>query len=409
MVIHIIHIGNELLNGIKDNTHLTYLGKQFQKYNLPITRASIIPDSNSAIRYAISDAIKDADLIITTGGLGSTIDDCTRDVVAAFLKLPLHDHPPTKDKLKKLIKEKKHTYRKSFLRQQKVPQGAEVLENLVGTAPGIKICVGKKTIILLPGPTRELIPMFEKQVIPNLEKSGLLPEGGESILIQTAFLAESLVQNLIFDIFQNRYKFLNIALCAHDGGVSIQLTDTKKQYGKIKLDSVRLKLQKALGKDFVACGETTIAEALIKEMTQLGKTISAGESCTGGLISSLLTDVPGASKVFLGSSIMYTNQSKSQDKIVPKQLIEDYGAVSEEVARTMVLGIAKKYQSDFAISTTGYLDNNIGKQQIPSGTVFVGIKSPDKTMVIKTHNKGSRGYLKKRIALFALDQVRRLL
>lgn len=409
MDIQLIHIGNELLNGIRINSHLTYLGKEFQKYNLPISRAYIIPDTESAIRSVFTEAIQKADLIIATGGLGPTVDDCTKEVVANLLELPLHDHPPTKDKLNRFIKGKKDPYGEAFLQQQKVPKGAEVLENLVGTAPGLKICVDNKIIILLPGPPRELIPMFEKQVIPYLEKSESIPRGGENILIQTAFLAESLLQNIIFDTFKNRYKSLNIALCAHNCGVSVQLTDTKKKYGKTKLDSIALELQKALGKDFVAYGETSIAEELVKKLTKSGKTISTGESCTGGLISSLLTDVPGASKVFLGSSVLYTNQSKTQNNIVPENLIQEHGPVSEAVAKAMVIGIAKKYQSDYAISTTGYLDSNIGDQKIPPGTVFIGIKSPDKILVLRTQNKGSRNYLKQRTALFALDKVRRLL
>lgn len=409
MVIHLIHIGNELLNGIRINRHLTYLGKQFHKRNLSISQASVIPDTQSAIRFAFMEATQKADLIIATGGLGPTVDDCTKEVVATLLGLPLHDHLPTKDKLSRFIKEKKISYGLAFSRQQKVPQGAEVLENLVGTAPGLKICLGKKIIILLPGPPRELIPMFENQVIPHLEKASLLPRGGESILFQTAFVAESLLQNLLFDILKEHQEHLAIALCAHNGGVSVQLTDTNKRYGKTKLDLIGLEVQRALGKDFVAYGETSIAEEVIKQLTKLGHTIATAESCTGGLISSLLTDVAGASKVFLGSSVLYSNQSKSLEKVVPEKLIAEQGVVSEAVARAMVIGIAKKYKSDYAISTTGYLDSNSGDYQIPSGTVFIGIKSPTKITILKTEKKGSRAYLKERTALLALDQVRRLL
>ena len=404
-----ITLGDELLLGIRENTHLTYLGNQLAHHGLEPAANLVIRDNPEDIRLFFSEAWKRSDLVITTGGLGPTTDDITRENIAQALGEELVFDPIVETALKDRFKQLARPMPEINLRQCYRLGNSEILENPYGTAPGIWLKKDNKILVMLPGPAREMHPMFEEQVIPRLQKEGIFPEIDCYLQIRTAGIGESTVAEKVEHLFEGK-KGLIVGYCAHAGMVDIRLSSLDSDsINDQDLHNLADACRDALGEDFVCLGDRTIAEVIFREVRNLNKTIAVAESCTGGLLSSSFTEIPGISKVFHGGAVCYHNDAKVQMLDVPESMIEQHGAVSEEVAIAMATGACEKYGADYGLSVTGFAGPTGGTQVLPVGSIYLGYSSPVGVWAKKIHLRGDRASNRRRAATAALDWMRRKL
>ena len=404
-----ITLGDELLLGIRENTHLTYLGNQLAHHGLEPAANLVIRDNPEDIRLFFSEAWKRSDLVITTGGLGPTTDDITRENIAQALGEELVFDPIVETALKDRFKQLARPMPEVNLRQCYRLGNSEILENPYGTAPGIWLKKDNKILVMLPGPAREMHPMFEEQVIPRLQKEGIFPEIDCYLQIRTAGIGESTVAEKVEHLFEGK-KGLIVGYCAHAGMVDIRLSSLDSDsINDQDLHNLADACRDALGEDFVCLGDRTIAEVIFREVRNLNKTIAVAESCTGGLLSSSFTEIPGISKVFHGGAVCYHNDAKVQMLDVPESMIEQHGAVSEEVAIAMATGACEKYGADYGLSVTGFAGPTGGTQVLPVGSIYLGYSSPVGVWAKKIHLRGDRASNRRRAATAALDWMRRKL
>ena len=404
-----ITLGDELLLGIRENTHLTYLGNQLAHHGLEPAANLVIRDNPEDIRLFFSEAWKRSDLVITTGGLGPTTDDITRENIAQALGEELVFDPVIETALKDRFKQLARPMPEINLRQCYRLGNSEILENPYGTAPGIWLKKDNKILVMLPGPAREMHPMFEEQVIPRLQKEGIFPEIDCYLQIRTAGIGESTVAEKVEHLFEGK-KGLIIGYCPHAGMVDIRLSSLDSDsINDQDLHNLADACRDALGEDFVCLGDRTIAEVIFREVRNLNKTIAVAESCTGGLLSSSFTEIPGISKVFHGGAVCYHNDAKVQMLDVPESMIEQHGAVSEEVAIAMATGACEKYGADYGLSVTGFAGPTGGTQVLPVGSIYLGYASPVGVWAKKIQLRGDRASNRRRAATAALDWMRRKL
>lgn len=404
-----ITLGDELLLGVRENAHLTYLGNQLAHHGIEPAANLVIRDNPEDIRLFFSEAWKRSDLVITTGGLGPTTDDITRENIAQALGEQLVFDPNVEIGLRERFSQLGRPMPEINLRQCYRPGNAEIINNPYGTAPGLWLKKDNKILIMLPGPAREMHPMFQEQIIPRLQKEGCFPEIDCYLQIRTAGIGESSVAEKVEHLFKGKEALL-IGYCAHAGMVDIRLSSLDSDIiNDQDLHDLADACRDALGEDFVCTGERTLAEVIFRELRNLDKTLAVAESCTGGLLSSSFTEIPGISKVFHGGAVCYHNDAKVQMLDVPESMIEQHGAVSEEVAIAMATGACEKYGADYGLSVTGFAGPTGGTQVLPVGSIFLGYSSPVGVWAKKIQLRGDRASNRRRAATAALDWMRRKL
>jgi len=404
-----ITIGDELLLGIRENAHLTYLGTQLAHHGIEPAANLVIRDNPEDIGLFFSQAWHRSDLIITTGGLGPTTDDITRESIAEALGEKLVFDPKVELSLKDRFSQLAKPMPEINLRQCYRPENAEVLENPYGTAPGLVLKKDGKILVMLPGPAREMHPMFEQTIVPLLQKEGLFPEIDCYLQIRTAGIGESALAEKIEHLFNDK-EALVVGYCAHAGMVDVRLSSLD---GEILTEQALQQLaddcRKAIGEDFVCMGDRTLAEVIFRELRSLNKTLAVAESCTGGLLSSSFTEIAGISKVFHGGAVCYHNDAKVQMVEVPESMLKQHGAVSEEVAIAMATGACEKFGADYGLSVTGFAGPTGGTQVLPVGSIYLGYSSPVGVWAKKIQLRGDRASNRRRAATAALDWMRRKL
>jgi len=404
-----ITIGDELLLGIRENAHLTYLGTQLAHHGIEPAANLVIRDNPEDIGLFFSQAWQRSDLIITTGGLGPTTDDITRESIAEALGEKLVFDPKIELSLKDRFSQLAKPMPEINLRQCYRPENAEVLENPYGTAPGLVLKKDGKILVMLPGPAREMHPMFEQTIVPLLQKEGLFPEIDCYLQIRTAGIGESALAEKIEHLFKDK-EALVVGYCAHAGMVDVRLSSLD---GEILTEQALQQLaddcRKAIGEDFVCMGDRTLAEVIFRELRALNKTLAVAESCTGGLLSSSFTEIAGISKVFHGGAVCYHNDAKVQMVEVPESMLKQHGAVSEEVAIAMATGACEKFGADYGLSVTGFAGPTGGTQVLPVGSIYLGYSSPVGVWAKKIQLRGDRASNRRRAATAALDWMRRKL
>lgn len=402
-----LFIGDELLAGLRTNTHLRFLGGILAEQNLEHVRATELPDERAAIAEAFRTAWERADLVVTTGGLGPTEDDLTVEALAHALDCPLEHSAEAEAHLRAFFRARGRTPTENNLRQCLLLRGAELLENPNGTAVGQWLERDGKILVVLPGPPRELHPMVHEQVVPRLQARGWAHEGQRHIILRTSGVGESqLAEQLEGQLAPLRERF-DIAFAASPGVVDLRLTALDAAVDEAALRAAAETLRKALGDDFACFGEQPLAEVVLQQLRVLGRTLAVAESCTGGLLASTLTDIPGASKVFKGGVVCYLNEAKESLLDIPPCLLEQHGAVSAESAVAMATGVAERLESDYAVSITGFAGPSGGNE--PAGTVYVGYHSPAGVWSGRFMQPGSRTAVKQRAVNTALDFLRRKL
>lgn len=406
--LEIITLGDELLLGIRANSHLTYLGKQIARYGVTIQRNIVIRDEAKEIEQFFLESWATSDVVITTGGLGPTRDDVTRETLAKVLGLKLEHDDTVEAAIRDRFEKMGRRVTENNLRQAKIPEGAEVLPNSNGTAPGIWLKKDGKHLVMLPGPPMELYLMFEEQVLPRLQAEGLIAKRPYYLQLRTCGAGESHLETELNPIFERHGEKLSVAYCAHDGMVDIRLSP---RHGGLlswsEIEGIGEECKEAIGEDFVAFGEPTLAQLVLIQLRALGKTLAVAESCTGGLLANSFTDIPGASKSFAGGVVCYNNNAKVELLGVPDSIVQQHGAVSAECAVALATGAAEKFSSDYALSVTGFAGPGGGTEENPVGTLYLGYHSPVGVWSRKLVYPGNRLAVKSRAVSASLDWMRR--
>ena len=402
----VINVGDELLDGLRENGHLLWLGEHLARRGLPITRSLVVRDDAAEIARSVGEAWGAYDLIVTTGGIGPTSDDHTREAVAGALGLSLTHVPAAEQALRDRFKMIGRKVAAADLSQCYVPAGADSLPNPRGTAPGVFLHRDGRALVMLPGPSLELRPMFEDEVVPRLRQVGCACQGEAYVQVRTfgigAVPLEAIVRPLLA-------PGMALSFGTHTGVVDARISSAGGGATADQLCEVARKIRDAVGEDFVATGHACLATLVVEQLRSLEKTVALAESCTGGLLANAFTDVPGASKVFAGSAVCYANDAKVNLLGVPDCLIAQHGAVSAECAAAMATGAIEKFGSDYAIAVTGYAGPGGGTDADPVGTVYFGYASPTGVWSQRMALPGDRRQIKQRAVNTALDFMRRKL
>ena len=406
MKIEVINTGTELLLGKVVNTHLAFLGEELFKLGLRIRRQTAIPDGDE-IREALESAFPRCDLILVTGGLGPTSDDITRETVAAMLGRTLHHDEAVWAQIREYFRRRDITPSANNERQAMVPEGAVVLENSLGTAPGLFFprTDSNPHLFLLPGPPRELKPMFRELVAPNLNRirgADAPPRPWRNFKIFG--VGESVIAREI-ETALNAIEGLEHGYCCRIGEVDVRLIGPQEA-----LEKASRIVRQAFSEQIVTESETPLEQIVVEMLKQLRQTISTAESCTGGLIAHTLTNVPGSSEVFHRGYVTYANEAKSDLLGVPAEWIERNGAVSEPVVVAMAEGCLSRSGADHALAVSGIAGPGGGSPEKPAGTVFIALACRNRrTLVCREFFPMDRLSFKQRVCFHALDLLRRRL
>jgi nicotinamide-nucleotide amidase len=402
MRVEIINTGTELLLGEVTNTHLGYLAQSLFGLGLRVERQITVPDG-VAIAEAFEDAMGRSELILVTGGLGPTSDDITRDAAAEAFGKTLIFHPEILEGIAARFASRKYPMNDLQKSQAMVPEGGVVLENKNGTAPGLIIQNDKTVAVLLPGPPRELRPMWESEALPWLRKhfAALLPPTHE-ISLRILGVGESRVQILVEkDILA--LGAIEIGYCARPGEVDLRLISGDADLLERAADLARSRLGDAV----YAENGTTMEQTVIRLAMAAGKIIATAESCTGGLIASRLSDVEGSSGVFRYGWVTYHEEAKIRELGVHDWLIKKHGVISNEVAAAMAEGALRESGADFAISVTGIAGPDKVEEkpvgQVHFGLAQKGVPTRTEERNLASSNRNSFKYMTSQVAL---DMIR---
>jgi len=397
--IELITTGSELLLGFAVNTHLNFLARQVAPLGLRISRHSTVGDDADALRAAVSEALARTEILVITGGLGPTSDDITRAIVADVLHRPLHLDPTVAEAIRERFRKRHREMPEKNLVQAMVPEGARVLPNRNGTAPGLAIAHDGKTIFLLPGPPRELEPMFTESVLPLLPRCA----GSECRIYKVAALPESIVEQQVAPLLAD-IAGLELGYCARPGEVEVRVISGLPA----QLAEADARIRRSLGDDMFGTGGVRMEEVVVRLLSDAGKTVATAESCTGGLIAHRLTNVSGSSAVFLNGWVTYSNAAKQRDTGVCDETLKQHGAVSEPVAREMAEGARTRSGADYALSATGIAGPTGGSLDKPVGLVFIGLATATGTQVQRWQLAFDRETFKFFVSQTALDMLRRV-
>lgn len=408
MKAEIISVGTELLLGQIVDTNAAFLARRLAELGVELYRRVTVGDNPERLKKALQEALQRADLVITIGGLGPTDDDLTREMAAEVMGLPLVlDQAAWKD-IQTYFRKLNRPLTENNKKQAQIPQGGKALANRWGTAAGVWAEKDGKCVLCLPGPPKELEPMFEEEVLPLLaaRAQGTIT----STVLKIASLGESLVAEKISDLLREQTN-PTIAPLVQDGEVILRLTSRARD----REEAARLmapleeELHRRLGTAIYGRDGDTLASVVVELLASFGQTLATAESCTGGLLASRITDVPGASEVFGLGVVAYSNQAKEELLGVPKELLEKEGAVSSLVAEAMAKGIQKRASSHWGIGITGIAGPTGGTPQKPVGLVYLALARGKDCEVHKLHWPGSREAVRRRTVNFALDLLRQKL
>ena len=374
MRVHVINTGTELLLGHVLNTHLTFIARELFPLGLRVERQSTVPDG-AAIRDAMAAALKEADVVFVTGGLGPTTDDITREAAAELFSLNMQQDAKVTEAIKLRLRTRGFPMTDRILRQADVPEGAEVLPNANGTAPGLylKRTAARRSrhLFLLPGPPRELEPMFRRSVLPILEEINKGAVAPQVRTFRIACVGESVVEAAVGPQLL-ALPGVELGYCARPGEVDVRVMGPAAA-----LDEADKIIKGAFAQQLYTTGDEDLEEVVVRLLAARKQTLAVAESCTGGALADRVTDVPGASAVFLAGFVTYANEAKAEVLRVTKTTISTEGAVSEAVARQMAEGALARTNADYALATTGIAGPGGGSEEKPVGTIFIAVASAD--------------------------------
>lgn len=401
-----IGIGSELLTSLKPETNSLYIAKRLEEVGIKLAFKTICGDHEEDIINVLKTARNRVQLIIITGGLGPTDDDLTRQAVSKFLERELVFKEEIIERIAGRYRMRGREMPDINIRQGFVIEGAEIIQNPVGTAPGMWVEEKGVLIVILPGPPAEMIPMFDSSVLPKLRE--ISPFFISRCTLKVAGLTESEVDSYISEI-SRRARNTNISVLATPGVIEIHITSRSKKSIEDSLaimEDVKGKIKEVLGENVFSEGEK-IEEVIGKMLRERGETISVAESCTGGLLCSKITDIPGSSDYFERGFIVYSNISKIENMGIPEELIAKEGAVSQQVAKLMAKRVREISKTTYGIGITGIAGPGGGSYEKPVGTVHIAISWDSGELNTKNYFFGTREQIKTQSVVKALDMLRR--
>lgn len=405
----ILSIGSELTSGQTVNTNAAYLARRLQEAGAACARHLAIPDEAPVIVGAVRETLASHHLVIVTGGLGPTFDDVTASALAQATNRPLRFVPEAARRVRLFYRAHHRRLNRLALRQALLPRGAEALPNPVGTAPGIWLTLNNgRTVVAMPGVPREMRAIFERSVLPRLRRMA----GRSSIAtrtLRTMGLVELQIQEALRTVRIPRA--MQVGLYPNLMAVDVRLTVTGESLPAARrhLDRVERALRGRLGEAVYGRDEQRLEEVIGKTLTRKRLTLAVAESCTGGLVSDRLTDVPGSSRYLILSVVAYHNRAKEELLGVPKEMLRRDGAVSAQVARAMAEGVRRSAGTDVGLAVTGLAGPSGGSPQKPVGLVYLAVADRRQTAIARHQFHGDRLAIKAQAAQMALDVLRRSL
>jgi nicotinamide-nucleotide amidase len=405
----VVSIGDEILIGQTIDSNASYINSKLLSIGIPVVSCYTAGDDIDSILRSLKRAGSDADVVLTTGGLGPTDDDLTRQAFGRFLGAELQLQSELLEKLKSFFAKRDIQMPEKNKIQAYIPAGARALSNNIGTAPGIITKAEGKLFIAMPGVPSEMKQMFEESVLKELKTfAAEARKAGMTLRKLKCFGAgESTIAELLGSICKrDRNPLINCT--AEYGVITLYIIATAKDKDEAEqlAEKDEYLLRNILGKLIFGAEEDALAEVVGEKLTQLKKTIAVAESCTGGCLAKLLTDVSGASKYFTHGWVTYSNSSKTSELGVAAELIGKYGAVSEQVAQAMAKGARNRAGTNFAIGITGVAGPTGGSEQKPVGLVYIGVDSDSGCITKRFIISGDRNSIRLQTAQTALNMLR---
>lgn len=410
-IVELLAVGTELLLGNTANTDAQMLSRELSALGLNVYYHSVVGDNPKRLRRAVELAMSRADVLITTGGLGPTCDDLTKRVVAEAFGKKLVYHSECARAIRDYFAVSGRVMTDNNLQQAWLPEGCAILENRWGTAPGCAFQSGENYVVMLPGPPRECLPMFREEAAPWLAR---LSEGViRSRTLRVFGWGESQVESLLRERMDGLAN-PTLAPYAKEGEMELRVTAkaADERTAEALIAPVEREVRAVLGGLIYGTGEDSLEKVVLKGLRAQGLTLGTAESCTGGLLAKRLTDLPGASAVFRGGVVSYTNGVKAGVLGVPQTLLDEQGAVCADVARAMAQGARRVLGCDVAVATTGVAGPDSDERGNPVGLVYVAMAAPDGCWVRELHLGGARerrDRVRTLAANHAFDMVRRWL
>ncbi|GAA5494395.1 nicotinamide-nucleotide amidohydrolase PncC [Rubritalea halochordaticola] len=407
MHIEVVNTGTELLLGTTLNSHGAWIGQRLMEQGLRVARQTTVPDGE-AVKQALAEAIERSDVLIVTGGLGPTSDDLTREATAEAMGIELIEDEHALRVIERFFANRGRPMAEGNRKQALTPCGAEVLPNPNGTAPGVYVPprLGKGSpcaVFLLPGPPNELYPMYQAEVPHRLAALANLDADSGMHEMKFTGIGESDFHDGV-DQKLHQVAGLEIGYCARPGELDLRLIGSPEAREK-----GRAIVLAEYADECISEGGTSLEETVVQLLTDQGLKLALAESCTGGLVASRVTDVPGASVVLTHGFVTYANEAKRDVLGVPQGFLEDYGAVSEEVARAMAEGALNVSGADVAAAVTGIAGPGGGSEEKPVGTVWISVaRKGSKTIAYKAFKPWGRDVFKMVVSQLVLDSVRRV-
>ena len=394
----ILCVGTELLLGDIVNTNAAYLSGQLAALGIGVYRHTAVGDNPGRLTAALRSALDSADLVITSGGLGPTYDDLTKETVAACFDRPMALHEESLRSIEEYFRRTGRVMTPNNKKQAMMPQGAIVFPNHYGTAPALALCDKEKnkTVIMLPGPPGELVPLFSEEVLPYLRTRCA------SVLVSRNIhifgMGESAVENVLRDLMVSSEN-PTVAPYCKEGEVRLRVTagaDTAEKATQMCDAMIETIRKTPVGDAIYGVDIDSMERAVVESLHRRSLTLACAESCTGGLIAKRITDIPGCSDVFLGGCVTYTNEVKQKLLGVSAQTLAQYGAVSGQTAAEMARGVRERLGSDIGVSATGLAGPGGGSPELPVGTVYIGISTREGEQVrrLSLSSMRSREYIR---------------
>jgi len=402
----IIAVGTEILLGDIVNTNSQFLARRLADFGISLFHQSVVGDNEERLTEELAQAFKRCDLVITTGGLGPTTDDITKETAAKFFEKPLFLDHASLENLQRIFARQNRPVSEGNLKQAYFPEGSTILPNDHGTAPGCIIHENNNILIILPGPPREVYPMFENYVVPYLKT--LTDNVILSKVLKVVGLGESLMASEVQDIIENSIN-PTVAPYAKQGESTLRITaKAKTQEECLELiKPVEEKIRERLGVSVYGTDDASIESVIADMLMEKKLTIATAESCTGGMVAAKLINYPGVSQVFMEGAVTYSNESKMKRLGVKAETLGKFGAVSADTAIEMAEGIAKTAGTSIGLSTTGIAGPDGGTEEKPVGLVYIGLYINGTIKCKKINSTGTREMVRLRATIAALDFLRK--